>query len=410
MRGLMTGGSIVNSAFLVTQVIVLAFFFAGTKYDRNSFEVKEYIAYRDIMTMLLLGFGYLMAFLKTYGLGAIGFTMMLSVLSMELNVLVELSVRYLNGNAGSVDTTWPMPVSMITLINAEFAAATLLITFGVIIGWTSPLQLLIICISQSFFYALNKVVLVLGVIGAEDVGGSITIHMFGAFFGLAASFALGGPKDLESTEACYRVSDVLSLIGTAFLWVYWPSFVGATETGDLGNEYHCVINTILALIGSTTATFFLSQKIRQGKYDPVHVVNSTLAGGVAIGVSGRLNIGPGWAITTGFLAGVVSVCGYAYVSPFLQSKCRINDTCGVGNLHGYPSVLGALLSVGFIALDSKAAFLQHGMVSQMLRQLGGIVATLGVSTASGYATGFIASKFQDTNPDFVDSVWWQLQY
>lgn len=412
MHPTMMGGSLVNSIFIGVQVIVLAFFFSGTKYSHTEFDVREYIAYRDIMAMLLLGFGYLMTFLKKYGLGAVGFTMMLTVLSMELNILVEFSVRYMNGQGGSEDTKWPMPLSMATLIDSEFAAATLMITFGAVIGRATPLQLLIICISQSFFYAVNKVVLVLGIIGSEDVGGSMTIHMFGAYFGLAASYALGGPKDLEAGESMLpdRVSDVLALIGTTILWVYWPSFVGATETGDLSNEHHCVVNTILALIGSTTVTFYLSQKINHGKFDAVHIANSTLAGGVAIGSAGRLNIGPGFAMLTGVLAGAVSVYGYSYSSPFLQSKFGIYDTCGVGNLHGYPSIVGALLSVGFVALDRKANFLQHSMASQMLRQLASIVATLGVSILSGYGTGFVAAKFQCDSPTFVDSAWWHLEY
>lgn len=178
--------------------------------------------------MLLLGFGYLMTFLKTYGLGAVGFTMMLSILSMELNIMVELGMRFMHGEGGAEDTTWPMPVSMATLIDSEFAAATLMITFGALIGRASPLQMLIICVSQSFFYAFNKVVLVFGAIQAEDVGGSMTIHMFGAYFGLAASYAMGGPKDSGAGEACLpdKVSDILALVGTTILWVFWPSFVG----------------------------------------------------------------------------------------------------------------------------------------------------------------------------------------
>ena len=100
----------------------------------------RYIAFRDIMAMLLLGFGFLMTFLKTYGLGAVGFTMMLSILSMELNCMVEWLVRMLYG-----DVEMPMLVSMATLIDAEFAAATLMITFGAIIGRASPLQMMIIC-------------------------------------------------------------------------------------------------------------------------------------------------------------------------------------------------------------------------------------------------------------------------
>jgi ammonium transporter Rh len=123
-----------------------------------------------------------------------------------------------------------MPISMATLIDSEFAAATLMITFGAIIGRASPLQMIIVCISQSFFIALNKVVLVLGLIGAEDVGGSMTIHMFGAYFGLAANYAMIGSKDVVAEE--YMLPDkVLALIGTTILWVSTPTYEspGAVE-------------------------------------------------------------------------------------------------------------------------------------------------------------------------------------
>jgi ammonium transporter Rh len=387
----------------------------------------RYIAFRDIMAMLLLGFGYLMTFLKTYGLGAVGLTLMLSILAMELNCVMEWFARMLYG-----DVEMPLPISVATLIDTEFAAATLMITFGALIGRASPLQMMIICCSQSFFYAFNKVILVLGFIQAEDVGGSMTIHskcmvihfwlkfdtercshdVIGAFFGLAASYAIGAPKDAGASENCSpdKVSDVLALIGTTILWVFWPSFVGATATGDLLNEKRCIINTILSLLASTTMTFFLSSKLNHGKFDPVHVANSTLAGGVAIGSAGRLNIGPGAAMFCGAAAGAASVYGYMYSTPYLQRK-GIHDTCGVANLHGYPSVVGALLSAAYIALDPNAEFLQNGMVVQMLCQLGGIVATLFVSIVSGYGTGLVANSFKnDSTPSFMDNVWWHLEY
>jgi len=405
--------SLVSHIFVGCQAFLILFFLTSTTYSKDDYEVKEYIAYRDIMAMLLLGFGYLMTFLKHYGLGAVGFTMMLSILSMELNIVVEFLIRFLYGEGGEANTTLPLPIDMATLIDSEFAAATLMITFGAMIGRATPLQMLIICISQSLFYAFNKVVLVLGFISAEDVGGSMTIHMFGAYFGLAASYAIGPAKDEGAMEASEpdKVSDILALIGTTILWVYWPSFVGATETGLLLNEHHCIVNTILSLMASTTMTFYLSQKLNHGKFDPVHVANSTLAGGVAIGSAGRLNIGPGAAILTGALSGAASVYGYAYSTPYLESTYSIFDTCGVGNLHGYPSVVGALLSVVFIAFDPNAEFLEYELVPQMLRQFGGIVATLVVSISSGYATGLVAASVKgDSTVSFRDSAWWHLEY
>lgn len=165
---------LVTSIFLAAQVILIPFFVFGTEYGHDDYSVKEYIAFRDIMAMLLLGFGYLMTFLKNYGLGAVGFTMMLSILSMETNILIEYLLRVVKGEEGS-DSSFPLPISMVTLIDAEFSAATLMISFGALIGFASPLQMILICFSQAFFYAFNKVFLVLGYIGAEDVGGSMTI-------------------------------------------------------------------------------------------------------------------------------------------------------------------------------------------------------------------------------------------
>lgn len=111
------------------------------------------------------------------------------------------------------------------------------------------------------------------------------------------------------------------------------------------------------------------------------------------------------------LAGVASVCGYQYSSPFLAETYKIHDTCGVGNLHGYPSVVGATLSIFFIALDSKADFLSYDMGPQMVRQFLGIVVTLAVSILSGYGTGILVKGFKDpATASFVDKVWWHLEY
>lgn len=241
------------------QVLLVALFFGCTTYQDDigsGYSLAEYAIFRDIMVMLLLGFGYLMTFLRKDGLEAVGFTMMLTALALQLNVLVELLCHYIDDPD---NIQFPHPIHLTTLVDGEFAAATLLISFGAIIGRASPLQLVVMTLLQSFFYALNKVVIVLGAWKAEDVGGTITIHMFGAYFGLAVSRALGEPKGrCRSNADSSQVSDLLSLIGSTLLWVYWPSFVGATETANPVTEHLCVLHTVLALLGSTIATFFCS--------------------------------------------------------------------------------------------------------------------------------------------------------
>jgi len=339
-----------------------------------------------------------MTFLEKYGLGSVGFTMLITVLNMECNLILE----------GLLTKT--LSISMDSIINAEFSAAALLISFGALIGRATPLQMCIIAIAESLFYTLNKILLVFGLFQAEDVGGTITIHMFGAFFGLAASKALG-PQDKESASnnTASRVSDVFALVGTTLLWVYWPSFVGATETGNKTNEMHCLVNTIMALLGSTGGAFYLSQRLNGGKFDAVHIQNSTLAGGVAIGATARLAMGPGVALLVGLVAGLLSVLGYFYSSPYLEMSYGIYDTCGVANLHGYPSVLGGLLSIFLVFVDYDKDIMQHHILLQPIAQALAVAGTLATSIVTGYFTGMAVFGNPDSFasvPDYEDSVWW----
>jgi hypothetical protein len=53
---------IFSHLLLAIQVGLIAFFVSGSSFDEESFQYSEYVVFRDIMAMLLLGFGYLMTF------------------------------------------------------------------------------------------------------------------------------------------------------------------------------------------------------------------------------------------------------------------------------------------------------------------------------------------------------------
>lgn len=61
-------------------------------------------------------------------------------------------------------------------------------------------------------------------VGIFDAGGSTAIHTFGAYFGLTVSLILSR-KVVPRTkpETTYNLN-VFAMIGTFFLWMYWPSF------------------------------------------------------------------------------------------------------------------------------------------------------------------------------------------
>jgi len=72
--------------------------------------------------------------------------------------------------------------------------------------------------------------------------------------------------------------------GTVFLWLFWPSFNSAALTGD--DQQRAIINTLLSISASCVVTFAVSALVsKDNKFNMVHVQNSTLAGGVAIGTA-----------------------------------------------------------------------------------------------------------------------------
>merc|ERR1719238_378371 len=175
-------------------------------------------------------------------------------------------------------------------------------------------------------------------LGAVDMGGSIFVHTFGAYFGLALSWTISRSKPNDGSQGVedsvisrplngsnYN-SDLFAMIGTIFLWMFWPSFNGALATES--QQHRVIINTVLALTASCMITFAMSAIMRHDKkFDMVDIQNATLAGGVAVGSASDLVIGPWGALVIGICAGWLSVYGYVYVTPWLERKYGLHDTC-----------------------------------------------------------------------------------
>ena len=87
-----------------------------------------------------------------------------------------------------------------------------MISFGAVIGKASRLQLLIMAIVETIFYAINES-LVVEYLHITDVGGSIAIHLFGAYFGLAVSAVLQNTGKEHPNEDSVYHSDMFSMIG-----------------------------------------------------------------------------------------------------------------------------------------------------------------------------------------------------
>eukprot|EP00164_Ancoracysta_twista_P001109 GFYU01001452.1.p1 GENE.GFYU01001452.1~~GFYU01001452.1.p1 ORF type:complete len:434 (+),score=142.35 GFYU01001452.1:132-1433(+) len=308
--------------------------------------VGNYYGHTDVSVMLFIGFGYLMTFLRKYAYGALAFTMVATVFVYEWYILVSAFIRK--------ESETPFHIGIHSLIEADFAAATCLISFGGVIGKISPPQLLLMAFFEVIFYQLH-VYIGYQELEAVDVGGAMFIHMYGAYFGLAFSwvFLKNNPTNNspgEDDNASTPTSDAFSMVGTTFLWVMWPTFNSVVAVSPIAQE-RAVVNTVLSLSACTLAAFLVSGILREGhKYNMVDIQNATLAGGVGVGASADIITSPGAAMIVGALLGVLSVVGYVKVTPFLTDKLGLHDTCGINNLHGMPSLVASIVAIIFVAV------------------------------------------------------------
>eukprot|EP01136_Pigoraptor_vietnamica_P029619 Opistho-1_new@87923 len=301
-----------------------------------------YPFFQDVHVMILVGFGFLMTFLRRYGFSAVGFNFLISACIIQWSMFTLGFFHQLLSENGNHFHRIHLNVE--TLIESDFAAASCLIAFGALLGKTSPLQLLAIAMIQCVFYALNEAICY-EKYKLADIGGSLTIHTFGAYYGLTVSMltadrATRGHKDNRSS---YH-GDIFAMIGTLFLWMYWPSFNGALATGP--QQHRVVVNTVISLCACCVVAFACTTVLRPSKkFEMVDIQNATLAGGVAVGAVADMYIRPFGAALVGASAGVVSSVGFALLMPLLDRKLKLQDTCGVNNLHGMPGLIGGFASV-----------------------------------------------------------------
>jgi len=310
-------------------------------------------------------------------------------------------------------------ISIENMVDADFTAGSILIAFGGVLGKLNFIQYLIMATIHSFFYSIAYG-FGSGYLGAVDVGGSMYIHTFGAYFGLAASLALKGKvKDFSKCASSYN-SNLFAFIGTVFLWMYWPSFNAAPQTGSA--QFRAIFNTYLSLTGSCFIVFILSAFLKDGKLHPEYVLNATLAGGVMIGNSADLITQPWVALFIGCCAGTLSILGFHYINAFLYKKIGLHDTCGIHYLHGMTGFLGGIIGA-ILAVTATQEQLGDSLIilypnrqtisanMQGIYQLTALAIVVGISLSSGFLTGLLLRSpiFSQLQNAFDDKEKWEIE-
>ena len=459
----------------VFAVVMLAVCYKLGDGDPKNFGQKDYLNedykdfgyyfhfLKDVNLMIFIGLGLLYCALKDHQLSSISLVLFVGVVSLELslfwNYLWNNSFKKKHHESRYDSKFSKIKLDMEEITQIDFFVATVLVSLGAVIGKLTLGQYLIIALFETFFASLNYYLCYFA-LGGIDTGGSLYIFAFGAIFGFVVSFILSYDdryKDNilqrnQNNKSDYY-SNVISAIGSLFLWLYFPSFNTSRIHYDQNKKvmdimrYRGIINTYMSMIGSLVATFCTSALVmEERKFKVEHILRASYAGGVIIAGCSNFCAYPWCALLIGFFGGIISVILLYYATPKsrdfvpppnpnIQNCCvqflfalKMSDTMGVMYCFGVPGILGGIFTTIFLASLNKIPWKKAKTINELEVefktkledlfyynrspsaqggiQLGVLFITIAIAFVSGIVTGFIVKFLEyDRNENlFTDNI------
>ncbi|XP_018413542.1 PREDICTED: RH-like protein [Nanorana parkeri] len=377
LRGLLTW------MFLLLQsifILVFLFFFShGYILEGN---LDRYPAFQDVNVIVILGVGFLFVFLRKYGFSGVAFNFLMTAVGLQWAIILD---AFLFNKDGVVPT-----IGMTSLTTGLMSIFPVLISSGVILGKVNPLQLIIMTIIELPIFVANRYIMTKYLMMNDHIS-MMYAHIFGAYFGMAVSWPLVPPLPGNEASKQYEIpetlSELFSMLGALFMWMFWPSY-NSVLLKDHMQKQHAIFNTYFTLAVSTVVVFAASALFnRKGKFKMMQVRNAMLAGGVAVGFSAHMVQYPWITMTIGLLAGLISTAGLTCMQDTLRIVTIVHDTCGVNYTFGVPGLLGALAYALIILVADYGLF--GFPIYQALVGVGCILLTLTLSLVGGLLTGFL---------------------
>ncbi|XP_019367988.1 PREDICTED: blood group Rh(CE) polypeptide [Gavialis gangeticus] len=373
--------------------------------DRNQAALeyrKIYPAFQDVNVMVIFGFGFLLAYLKRYSFSSIGFNILAAVLGVQWTMFLE---RFLFPD----EREKHLP----SILTASMSVVTVLISAGAVLGKANPFQLICMAMVEVTAFCATRWTNVY-ILEIEEHVSLMHVHIFGTFFGLMASWWLTQPSLRRETgkEGSDATSDLFSMLGTLFLWMFWPSFNSVLVDGVV-KKRNAIHNTYYAIAVSTVIAFALSALTnKNGKLQMTHIHGATLAGGVALGFSAHIIQNPWIAMVLGFLAGVIAVLGPYFLKMCLNSVVKMHDICGIHCMFGMPGLLGAIAYVILFVIYNWNNLPVKGYPA--LIEVGSLSITILVAVIVGFITGILLKlnicKSPPVSKYFDDQVYWEFPH
>ncbi|NWU53026.1 RHD protein, partial [Dromas ardeola] len=314
-------------------VFIVLFYFLFSHGDESR-SMVSYPAFQDVNHMVIFGFGFFLTFLKRYGFSSTGFNLLIVVLGVQCSVLIEGLFYFL--------LEIPHEDGLKRITEAAVSITAVVISTGALLGKTNPVQLILMTVLEIIVFHMSRWINSM-YLQVPDHIGMMHVHLFGAYFGLAVSSCFSEPSPRSEKNASTPKSALLSMLGTLFLWVFWPSFNSVLSVDE---KWKVTYNTYFALAVSAVTAFTLSaMTTKDGKFRMAHIHSAVLAGGVAVGYAADRIQYPWIAMILGLLASVITVLGSYCLQRCLNPALKIHDSSGVHFTFGFPAVLGALAQV-----------------------------------------------------------------
>ncbi|XP_010721713.1 blood group Rh(CE) polypeptide isoform X1 [Meleagris gallopavo] len=357
-----------------------------------------YLAWQDVSHMLIFGFGFFLMFLKRYSFSSVGFNLLIIVLGVQCSLLMQnVSVFLKEGK---------LKGSLESLIEAAMSMVAVIISIGAVLGKTNPMQSIVMTIVEIIVFCMSRWINTY-ILEVSNHVSMMHVHLFGAYFGLAVSSRFSEPSPRAEKNASTPKSDLLSMLGTLFLWVFWPSFNSAL----IVEKHKVIFNTCLALAVSAVTAFALSGLItKDGKFRMTHIHSAALAGGVTVGYAAESIEYPWIAMILGLLASVMSILGSLCLQSCLHPTLKIHDASGVHFTFGLPAVFGALAQVLLCVIETKSLSFD----CEVILNIGAICFTISVALITGLITGLILNlkllKPIPVSKYFEDQMYWEFPH
>ncbi|NXJ88808.1 RHL protein, partial [Corythaixoides concolor] len=326
--------------FLEAAFIILFYIFP---LDGCARSISSYSDFQDVSHMAIFGFSFFLTFLKRYGFSSIGFNLLIIVLGVQYSVLVEDLLFFLFPVKSEV-----CPRRM---IKAIMSMTAVVISSGAVLGKTNPVQLILMTVVEIIVFHISRWINN-RVLKIPDNISMMLVHLFGTYFGLTFSSRFPEPSPRSEKNASTPKSDLLSILGTLFLWVFWPSFNSVLAE----NQSTAIYSTYFALAASAVTAFVLSVlTTKDGKFRMTHIHSAVLAGGVTVGFAAHRIEHPWIAMILGLLASVITVLGSHCLQTCLNPALKLHDTSGIHFTFGLPGVLGGLAQIVLSVIKNETS-------------------------------------------------------